>query len=68
MVKYQEIKGDLFSASNTISLAHCVSEDLAMSKGIAAIFKKKFDGVKQLEKQGNFIIVFLLKDDYYQTL
>jgi len=52
MVVYEEIKGDLFNATSTTSLAHCVSEDLAMSKGIAAIFKQKFGGLEQLKQQG----------------
>ena len=31
-----EIQGDLFETDETSSLAHCVSEDLAMSKGISS--------------------------------
>ena len=45
-------KGDLFCSPSTDSLAHCISEDCAMSKGIAVQFKKKFEGVEQLKSQG----------------
>lgn len=48
---YQIIKGDLFSTEEYFSLAHCVSKDLAMGKGIAKEFKKRFGGVSLLKKQ-----------------
>jgi hypothetical protein len=35
----EEFKGDLFSSSPSASLAHCVSKDLRMGKGIAVEFK-----------------------------
>eukprot|EP01128_Nolandella_sp_AFSM9_P006614 TRINITY_DN3443_c0_g1_i1.p1 TRINITY_DN3443_c0_g1~~TRINITY_DN3443_c0_g1_i1.p1 ORF type:complete len:383 (+),score=57.91 TRINITY_DN3443_c0_g1_i1:86-1234(+) len=43
--------GDLFSVSGKVSLCHCVSEDLAMGKGIAVLFKKKFKKVDELKAQ-----------------
>lgn len=46
------IFGDLFMSPLTSSLAHCVSEDLHMGKGIATIFKKTFKRVEQLKSQG----------------
>ena len=46
--------GDLFACS--ASLAHCVSQDLHMGKGIAAIFKKKFGGVGQLKAQSKCVL------------
>jgi len=49
--KLQEIRGDLFSCSNSTSLAHCVSVDLKMDKGIAVSFKSKFGGLDELEEQ-----------------
>ncbi|XP_028390691.1 ADP-ribose glycohydrolase OARD1-like [Dendronephthya gigantea] len=49
---YQEIKGDLFSCSKDASLAHCISADVHMGKGIATIFKKMFGGVEELRSQG----------------
>ena len=48
-----EVKGDLFKCPSSSSLAHCVSEDLHMGKGIATIFKKEFGRVDQLKAQGN---------------
>ena len=49
---YTEIRGDLFTTSDDTSLAHCVSTDLSMSKGIAKLFRDKFGGVNELKKQG----------------
>jgi hypothetical protein len=48
---YREIRGDLFSASSNTSLAHCVSQDMHMSKGIAKLFRDKFQKVDELKKQ-----------------
>ena len=47
----EERKGDLFSAGDGYCLAHCVSEDLAMGKGVAKPFKEKFGGVNELRAQ-----------------
>ena len=47
----EERKGDLFSAGDTYCLAHCVSEDLVMGKGVAKPFKEKFGGVNELRAQ-----------------
>ena len=49
---FSEARGDLFDCPLTASLAHCVSEDMAMGKGIAKAFKEKFGGVNELKKQG----------------
>jgi hypothetical protein len=45
----EEHKGDMFAfaAANTC-LAHCVSVDMAMGKGIAIEFKKRFGGVGEI--------------------
>lgn len=51
-LSYKEVKGDLFECPPTCSLAHCVSEDLAMRKGVATLFKEKFGGVNELKTQG----------------
>lgn len=48
---FQVINGDLFSTDADVSLAHCVSEDFKMSKGIAKEFKKRFGKVDELIKQ-----------------
>ena len=50
-LSFQETRGDLFSASFTASLAHCVSRDMHMSKGIAVEFRKRFDRVDELKRQ-----------------
>jgi hypothetical protein len=53
---FREIHGDLFSAPSNVSLAHCVSKDMAMSKGIAKLFRDKFGQINELKKQGAFLI------------
>ncbi len=50
-MRFEEKRGDLFSVSETTSVAHCISEDCRMGKGVAAIFKKKFEGVPELRDQ-----------------
>lgn len=68
LLKFSEVKGDLFSCPSTSSLAHCVSEDMAMGKGVAVIFKKEFGGVGELRAQGKeckllaTVITFALYD------
>ena len=47
----EEVIGDLFSAPPNVSLAHCVSADLAMRKGIAKTFKQAFGRVSELKEQ-----------------
>lgn len=51
LVNYQEIQGDLFDSSAD-AIAHCVSEDLAMGKGIATEFKRRYQRVQELQQQG----------------
>lgn len=49
---FTERQGDLFTdAPPTDALAHCVSQDLRMGKGIAYMFKKKYDGLNELKAQ-----------------
>lgn len=50
---FELVKGDLFLVGENVSLAHCVSEDFRMSKGIATEFKKRFEGQQELLSQGN---------------
>ena len=52
LLEFSEVKGDLFSCPPSSSLAHCVSEDMAMGKGVAVLFKKEFGGVGDLKAQG----------------
>ena len=49
--KIHNIQGDLFNAPMTHSLAHCVAEDLLMSRGIAKQFKQIFGNVDRLRSQ-----------------
>ena len=51
---YSEVKGDLFGCPATSSLGHCVSQDMAMGKGVATLFKEKFGGVAELKAQGRY--------------
>lgn len=51
-LKFSMVRGDLFSCSATSSLAHCVSADMCMGKGIAVEFKKRYGRVEELKKQG----------------
>ena len=44
-------QGDLFEATgNNVSLAHCISRDLKLGKGIAKLFRQKFGRMKELEE------------------
>lgn len=45
------VSGDLFSCGEDEALAHCISEDCNMGKGIAVVFKKKFKGEEELREQ-----------------
>ena len=47
-----ETQGNLFTCPSYFSLAHCVSEDMVMSRGIATAFKRKFEGIGELKAQG----------------
>lgn len=44
---YKEEVRDLFSVSDEYSLAHCISADFGMGKGIVVEFNKRFDMKKQ---------------------
>ncbi|XP_064399918.1 ADP-ribose glycohydrolase OARD1-like [Halichondria panicea] len=46
------VQGDLFSCPNSSSLAHCISADISMGKGVAKVFKTQFGGVAELKAQG----------------
>lgn len=59
LMTFTEKCGDLFTSPPTASLAHCVSEDLHMGKGIATIFKKEFGRVGELKAQGMYTLYIL---------
>lgn len=50
-VTFEETKGDLFSCDQNCCLAHCVSKDLSMSKGIATEFRDRFGNINKLRAQ-----------------
>src|SRR6266542_4739208 len=65
---FQEIQGDLFTdAPENSSLAHCVSADFKMSKGIAKIFKKNYGDIKELFNQHKKVgqVAILQKNNRY---
>ncbi|GBC10140.1 hypothetical protein RclHR1_09370010 [Rhizophagus clarus] len=65
---FTERQGDLFTdASPTDALAHCVSQDLRMGKGIADIFKKKYGGLNELKAQQCKVgqVAYLRRDNRY---
>lgn len=51
-LKFSELECDLFSVPSDFSLAHCVSADMQMSRGIAVLFKNKFQSTDFLLQQG----------------
>ena len=74
-----EQKGDLFSCDDSVSLAHCISADLRLGKGIAVAFRNKFDLMRDLRAQGKgvgqvaaikrgsrFIFNLITKQQYFQ--
>lgn len=59
------IHGDLFEIADAeTSLAHCVSSDYRLSKGIAKSFREKFGRIRELEESGTKVGgVATLKDN-----
>jgi len=47
----EEVVGDLFSASSSYSLAHCISRDCKLGKGIAKLFRMRFGRVDEIQEQ-----------------
>ena len=64
---FKEVKGNVFSSPLWSCLAHCISADCAMSKGIAVLFKNKFGHVHLLRSQNPNVgnIVFLTHRSRY---
>lgn len=48
---YQEQIRDLFSVPEEYTLAHCISADFAMGKGIVVEFNKRFDMKRRLRQK-----------------
>ena len=59
----KEVKGDLFDSQD--SLAHCVSADFHMGKGIALTFRTKFGRLSELHEQKTKVpgVAFLKEGD-----
>lgn len=51
---FTEIEGDLFECPINFSLAHCVSSDFRMGRGIAVEFKRRFGGARELVAQVSY--------------
>ena len=47
----KEVMGNLFKAPQSHSLAHCISKDGKMSKGIAKQFRNHFGRVGEIKRQ-----------------
>ena len=78
-MKYREVCGNLFAQGHGQNLAHCVSADFKMSRGIAKIFRNRFGGIDELSAshtkvgktatltRGHRHIFYLVtKNKYYQ--
>lgn len=61
IMTYREIYGDLFNVDKKYYLAHCISADFALGKGIAVEFNKRYDMKKKLHNQ------FIVNDDCWPT-
>lgn len=49
--KVIEVNNDLFDMPEDYSLAHCVSSDLRLGKGIALEFKRRYNNIETLKSQ-----------------
>lgn len=49
-MRYKEQKKDLFSVDSDYYLAHCISADFGMGKGIVVEFNKRFDMKNKLKQ------------------
>jgi O-acetyl-ADP-ribose deacetylase (regulator of RNase III) len=56
MLSYAEVSADLFTCPAQ-AIAHCVSADLAMGKGIALQFRNRFGRVDILQQQEGLVLV-----------
>lgn len=74
----EEIIGNIFKAPENASLAHCVSEDLHMGRGIAVQFRKRYGRIDELKEQevktgelavlkdnARYIYYLITKEKYY---
>ena len=73
-------RGNLFNSEPTASLAHCISRDASMHRGIARQFSEKFGNIPYIKTQasagtsmavirlqnGSFIYYLITKEKYFQ--
>lgn len=62
---YKEEKRDLFSVPDNYYLAHCISADFALGKGIAVEFNKRFDMRNKLKSKYPDYLRFFCEDFDY---
>lgn len=63
-MKYSEERKDLFSVQDEYYLAHCISADFGMGKGIVVEFNKRYNLKNTLQKKyHNFLSHWDLVDD-----
>lgn len=65
-MRYIEVNKDLFELEDKYYLAQCISADLAMGKGIALEFNRKFNIKNKLKKR--FPSGILDSDQDYETI
>jgi len=61
------VQGDLFSCPKHITLAHCISYDAKMSRGIAVLFERKFSLRNEIHSSTKVVggVVALWRDTRY---
>lgn len=52
---FREVKGNLFTAPDNYSLAHCVSKDFAMEQGLALQFRQLYGSINELKNQNKTV-------------
>lgn len=65
---YDEKQTDLFDVDNKYYLAHCISADAKMGKGIAVNFVEKFPYIKQLRNLKNHVPDCILMDRVFNLI
>lgn len=64
-MQYREEVRDLFSVSDDYYLAHCISADFGMGKGIVVEFNKRFDMKSKLQsKYPDYLKLWQTKNPY----
>ena len=61
---YKEEKRDLFTVPEEYYLAHCISADFGMGKGIVVEFNKRFDMKRKLQTCFNGYLEEFIENEY----